>query len=422
MAPRSQFHKVRAEERLSSIAALHGVPFQDIVAANPHKPLTRLESGEIVFASLAEGEDIALSPFAGEPSALGAAPMIPGAPGMRPFTQVKAPVGQSGCPAGFARVVRTNQGEFWVPQGYKNAPLQGGYSGGTPIVTVPMTGGKGVRPANDIAFDNVVNHANFGFFGLGNFMGESCKPVLYAAAQLVFARDFQYNKGPGDPVPGIQLAAGFNPGDPVPYSFWTMLNGKIFVTPGNIIYLSPGPGAKVFAQVLGGEEVPSDWLSKTPIMAKTQSAGRMFARAGTVAGADDDGDPSALGAAPGSSSSVFCGGGDGWQKALLGGRLEVCVRPAPSCPSGWEGLVAPTAARPNVPKGTACIVQGSYLTQEGQLLDTCPPGHPRNMFGGCGQVVVTPVGGGAGGGTQQAMRRMFSRAGTVTGFEGEDEG
>ena len=54
----STIHRVGPGERLSEIAVLHGVPYQDIVAANPGKPLACLASGEVVFAALAEGEDI----------------------------------------------------------------------------------------------------------------------------------------------------------------------------------------------------------------------------------------------------------------------------------------------------------------------------------------------------------------------------
>jgi hypothetical protein len=51
-------HTVARGERLSEIAALHGVPVQDIVAANPQKPRQRLASGAVVFADLAEGETL----------------------------------------------------------------------------------------------------------------------------------------------------------------------------------------------------------------------------------------------------------------------------------------------------------------------------------------------------------------------------
>lgn len=53
-------HRVRAEERLSDIAALHGVSHQELLIANPEKPRTRLQSGAIVFATLAEGEELTL--------------------------------------------------------------------------------------------------------------------------------------------------------------------------------------------------------------------------------------------------------------------------------------------------------------------------------------------------------------------------
>jgi hypothetical protein len=59
-------HAVKPGERLSAIAALHGVAADDIVTANPHKPTALLPSGARVFASLALGEELAV------PSALGA--------------------------------------------------------------------------------------------------------------------------------------------------------------------------------------------------------------------------------------------------------------------------------------------------------------------------------------------------------------
>jgi hypothetical protein len=68
------FHRVSADERLSGIAALHGVHVQDIVAANPHKPRLQLPSGAVVFASLGAGEDIALPALYLEPGVLGTDP------------------------------------------------------------------------------------------------------------------------------------------------------------------------------------------------------------------------------------------------------------------------------------------------------------------------------------------------------------
>jgi hypothetical protein len=53
-------HTVARGERLSEIAALHGVPVENIVAANPNKPRTQLRSGAVVFSDLSEGETIGL--------------------------------------------------------------------------------------------------------------------------------------------------------------------------------------------------------------------------------------------------------------------------------------------------------------------------------------------------------------------------
>ena len=54
------FHQVSRGESLSGIAALHGLPAEAIVAANPSKPRIRLDSGMVVFASLSAGEELAL--------------------------------------------------------------------------------------------------------------------------------------------------------------------------------------------------------------------------------------------------------------------------------------------------------------------------------------------------------------------------
>lgn len=51
---------VREEDRLSTIAALHGVEPRAIVAANPHKARLSLASGVQVFRSLEAGEDITI--------------------------------------------------------------------------------------------------------------------------------------------------------------------------------------------------------------------------------------------------------------------------------------------------------------------------------------------------------------------------
>ena len=51
---------VREEDRLSAIAALHGVEPRTIVAANPHKARLRLASGVQVFRSLEAGEDLVI--------------------------------------------------------------------------------------------------------------------------------------------------------------------------------------------------------------------------------------------------------------------------------------------------------------------------------------------------------------------------
>jgi len=59
-------HVVRQDEKLSEIAALHGVDVAAIVAANPQRPRVTLESGVQVFRSLASGEELRL------PGSLGA--------------------------------------------------------------------------------------------------------------------------------------------------------------------------------------------------------------------------------------------------------------------------------------------------------------------------------------------------------------
>ncbi len=64
-------HRVAAGESTSKIARFLGCAVEDLVAANPRKQTVRLSSGETVFASLSEGEEI-VNPFEGEPRALGA--------------------------------------------------------------------------------------------------------------------------------------------------------------------------------------------------------------------------------------------------------------------------------------------------------------------------------------------------------------
>jgi len=53
-------YRIRRGDKLSDVAALHGVSVSDVVAANPHKPRLQLQSGAVVFASLGSGEDIAV--------------------------------------------------------------------------------------------------------------------------------------------------------------------------------------------------------------------------------------------------------------------------------------------------------------------------------------------------------------------------
>lgn len=53
-------YTVREEDRLSAIAALHGVDARAIVAANPHKARLALASGVQVFRSLEAGEDLVI--------------------------------------------------------------------------------------------------------------------------------------------------------------------------------------------------------------------------------------------------------------------------------------------------------------------------------------------------------------------------
>jgi hypothetical protein len=82
-----RIHSVVLGERLSSIAALHGVSVSDIVAANPHKPRLQLQSGAVVFASLGSGERLVV------PVGLGADPATPQAcPSDKPY-----PDGQGNC-------------------------------------------------------------------------------------------------------------------------------------------------------------------------------------------------------------------------------------------------------------------------------------------------------------------------------------
>jgi hypothetical protein len=70
-APPNNFHavtyQVQEGQRLSEVAALHGVPVSAIVAMNRHKPLAMLGSGEAVFASLDAGEDLAVPGILGAP-------------------------------------------------------------------------------------------------------------------------------------------------------------------------------------------------------------------------------------------------------------------------------------------------------------------------------------------------------------------
>ncbi len=75
-------YKVSAGEKTSTIASFLGCAVEDLVAANPHKELTRLVSGETVFAALAEGEELA-HPFEGEPMAKGTIGTVSG-PGAVP--------------------------------------------------------------------------------------------------------------------------------------------------------------------------------------------------------------------------------------------------------------------------------------------------------------------------------------------------
>ncbi len=58
-------HVVRDGERLSTIAALHGVDVRSILSANPHRARTTLPSGTQVFRSLGEGDELAI-PVLGE--------------------------------------------------------------------------------------------------------------------------------------------------------------------------------------------------------------------------------------------------------------------------------------------------------------------------------------------------------------------
>ncbi len=60
-------HVVKEGEKLSAIAALHGVSVRDVVAANPTKPRIKLSSGQQVFRSLDSGETIRV-PALGDPA------------------------------------------------------------------------------------------------------------------------------------------------------------------------------------------------------------------------------------------------------------------------------------------------------------------------------------------------------------------
>ncbi len=58
-------HRVRQGDRLSTLASAYGLHADAIIAANPGKPTALLPSGQRVFASLAEGDDIAIPQMLG---------------------------------------------------------------------------------------------------------------------------------------------------------------------------------------------------------------------------------------------------------------------------------------------------------------------------------------------------------------------
>jgi hypothetical protein len=73
----TKLHHVSPGDRLSSIAALHGVSPEAILQANAHKATALLPSGARVFASLGLGEDIAI-PTLGTPFSFSGEPCDPG--------------------------------------------------------------------------------------------------------------------------------------------------------------------------------------------------------------------------------------------------------------------------------------------------------------------------------------------------------
>jgi len=275
-----------------------------------------------------------------------------GAPG---FSTVKPKLTNSGCPVGFGKAIRTNLGEWWILGAMK-------ILNGHVVVEVEKfkapDGEFHTRarayPANDVAVSRNDGGKTVGKLvevagwkaglDLGTYMGEVCRPLVYAGIDLWI---------------GAPYSAGAHVyhGEPLPFSFWLRYQNSYYVVPN--ILIAPlqsidGYYAVDASKVLGGMStptpIPDGWIGPGGLSEKTtlgppgvpgggraglaamkRNAGRAFA------GARQGG---TLSAGPGEPCDAFNWCYDGYTCGPDG----TCI-PTSSAPS-YDGTSPPLACAP----------------------------------------------------------------------------